>query len=255
MWEPVEIEDPNSYVEGSYSVKIPSGQYKIKAMRWDGLYQSEYYTADGVGTTDFGAAAVVNVNSDKTGIDFRLNGAPSAEVELRIVDSNTSVPVEFAWFAFFDADDEYGPVVYPHVHEVDGNYSLKLPGGSYKVMVEAGGYEPKYLVSDAGGNAEWDSADWASGATIDLTDGNTTSLPLAELVAFAQDDHERYDFEWFDEEDNFVGGSVSGSVVTNKGNAVPKARIIAHTDDYLFWFDHFETKVDGSFELTNLPAE
>ena len=254
MWEPVEIEDPNSYVEGSYSVKIPSGQYKIKAMRWDGLYQSEYYTADGVGTTDFGAAAVVNVNSDKTGLDFRLNGAPSAEVELRIVDSNTSVPVEFAWFAFFDADDEYGPVVYPHVHEVDGNYSLKLPGGSYKVMVEAGGYEPKYLVSDASGNTEWDSADWASGATIDLTDGNTTSLPLAELVAFAQDDHERYDFEWFDEEDNFVGGSVSGSVVTNKGNAVPKARIIAHTDDYLFWFDHFETKVDGSFELTNLPA-
>ena len=254
MWEPVEVEDPNSYVEGSYSVKIPSGDYKIKAMRWDGLYQSEYYTTDGVGTTDFGSAAVVNVNSDKTGIDFRLNGAPSAEVELRIVDSNTSVPVEFAWFAFFDADDEYGPVVYPHVHEVDGNYSLKLPGGSYKVMVEAGGYEPKYLVSDASGNTEWDSADWASGATIDLTDGNTTSLPLAELVAFAQDDHERYDFEWFDEEDNFVGGSVSGSVVTNKGNAVPKARIIAHTDDYLFWFDHFETKVDGSYELTNLPA-
>ena len=53
------------------------------------------------------------MNSDKTGIDFQLNGAPSAEVELRIVDSNTSVPVEFAWFAFFDADDEYGPVVYP----------------------------------------------------------------------------------------------------------------------------------------------
>ena len=35
---------------------------------------------------------------------------------------------------------------------------------------------------------------------------------------------------------------------------MPKARIIAHTDDYLFWFDHFETKVDGSFELDNLPS-
>ena len=43
-------------------------------------------------------------------------------------------------------------------------------------------------------------------------------------------------------------------MVTNKGNAVPKARIVAHTDDYLFWFDHFETKVDGSYELSNLPA-
>ena len=254
IWEPVEIDDPNSYVEGSYSVKIPQGQYKIKAMRWDGLYQSEFYTEDGEGTTDFEEAAEINVNSSQTGINFRLNGAPSAEVELRILDSNTSVPVEFAWFAFFDAGDEYGPVVYPHVQESDGNYSLKLPGGSYKVMVEAGGYEPKYLVSDASGDLEWDTGDWASAATISLTDGDITVLALAELDAFDQDVHERYDFAWFDEEDNFEGGTISGSVVTNKGNAVPKARIIAHTDDYLFWFDHFETKVDGSFELDNLPS-
>ena len=73
-------------------------------------------------------------------------------------------------------------------------------------------------------------------------------------MPFAQEDHERYDFEWFDEDANITFGTMSGTVVTNKGNAVPKARIVAHTDDYLFWFDHFETKVDGSYELTNLPA-
>ena len=109
------IEDPESYVEGSYSVKIPAGTYKIKAMRWDGLYQSEYYTADGVGTTEFSDADSVVIDSDQTDIDFNLNGAPAAQVQVRIVDANTSNAVEFAWFAFFDAEDEYGPVVYPHV--------------------------------------------------------------------------------------------------------------------------------------------
>ena len=254
QWEPVEFEDPASFVEGSYRVKIPAGTYKIKAMRWDGLYQSEYYTSDGEGTTDFSLADSVNINTDLTDIDFNLNGAPAAEVQVRIVDTNTSNAIDFAWFAFFDAEDEYGPVVYPHVMEDDGNYSLKLPGGNYKVMVEAGGYEPKFLTSDADGTYSWDSADWASAASISLTEGNTTPLPLAELNAFAQEDHERYAFEWFDEDAEITFGTISGKVVTTKGNAVPKARIVAHTDDYLFWFDHFETKVDGTYELNNLPS-
>jgi len=254
QWEPVEFEDPASFVEGSYRVKIPAGTYKIKAMRWDGLYQSEYYTTDGQGTTDFSSADSVNINTDLTDIDFNLNGAPAAQAQVRIVDANTSNAVDFAWFAFFDAEDEYGPVVYPHVLEDDGNYSLKLPGGNYKVMVEAGGYEPKFLTSDADGTYSWDSADWTSAASLSLTEGNTTSLPLAELNAFAQEDHERYAFEWFDEDAGITFGTISGKVVTTKGNAVPKARIVAHTDDYLFWFDHFETKVDGTYELNNLPA-
>ena len=254
FWPSWEHDESESFVEGSYSVKIPAGTYKIKAMRWDGLYQSEFYTADGVGTTDFSAAAEVVINANKTDIDFNLNGSPAAQVAVRIVDSNTSSAVEFAWFAFFDAEDEYGPVVYPHVLEAEGNYSLKLPGGSYKLMAEAGGYEPKYLVTNADGNYTWASGDWSSAATLVLTDGNLTSLPLAELNAFAQEDHERYDFDWFDGDANITFGTISGTVVTNKGNAVPKARIVAHTDDYLFWFDHFETKIDGSYELSNLPS-
>ena len=254
QWEPVEFEDSDSYVEGSYSVKIPAGTYKIKAMRWDGLYQSEYYTSDGEGTTDFSSADSVVIKSDLPNIDFNLNGVPAAQVQVRIVDANSSNAVEFAWFAFFDAEDEYGPVVYPYVLEDEGNYSLKLPGGNYKVMVEAGGYEPKFLSSDADGNYSWDSADWSSAASLGLADGNLTSLPLAELYAFGQEDHVIYDFEWFDEDAGITFGTISGKVVTTKGNAVPKARIVAHTDDYLFWFDHFEAKVDGTYELGNLPA-
>ena len=35
---------------------------------------------------------------------------------------------------------------------------------------------------------------------------------------------------------------------------MPKHGIIAHTDDYLFWFDHTISRSDGSFEISNLPA-
>ena len=53
-------------------------------------------------------------------------------MHVRIVDANTSLQLNLHGLPFFDAEDEYGPVVYPHVHEADGNYSLKLPVGHTK---------------------------------------------------------------------------------------------------------------------------
>ena len=40
---------------------------------------------------------------------------------------------------------------------------------------------------------------------------------------------------------------------TSSDIAVPKARIIAHSSNYIFWFDHVQTRSDGSYELKNLP--
>ncbi len=60
MWEPVEIEDPNSYVEGSYSVKIPSAG-NIKSKRCVGMVfinQNITQQMESARPT-FGAAAVV----------------------------------------------------------------------------------------------------------------------------------------------------------------------------------------------------
>ena len=42
--------------------------------------------------------------------------------------------------------------------------------------------------------------------------------------------------------------------VRSDGTVVPKARIVAHTADYLLWLDHVTTRSDGSYELKNLPA-
>ena len=57
-------------------------------------------------------------------------------------------------------------------------------------------------------------------------------------------------------EENLSGGStISGMVKTSSDIAVPKARIIAHSVDYIFWFDHVQTRSDGSYELKNLPFQ
>ena len=38
-----------------------------------------------------------------------------------------------------------------------------------------------FVTSDADGNYTWDSADWASAASLSLTEGNTTSLPSGRI--------------------------------------------------------------------------
>ena len=77
------------------------------------------------------------------------------------------------------------------------------------------------------------------------------------MSALEQSDADLYGFNWMDEGSQIAVSSIKGSVKTgvgSKGSVVPKARIIAHTDDYLFWFDHTISRSDGSFEISNLPA-
>ena len=62
-----------------------------------------------------GTADTVSVNSDITGIDFVLQSRPTATVTIQLLDSNGSAPVKYAWFDFFDAEDEYAPIVFPHL--------------------------------------------------------------------------------------------------------------------------------------------
>ena len=88
---------------GSFSVRIPAGSYLIKAERFDGLYQSAFYDADGNGEPD-----IVTVDSGfSESIDIALSSRPTASVTIQLLDENTSEPVKYAWFDFFDAEDEF----------------------------------------------------------------------------------------------------------------------------------------------------
>ena len=70
------------------------------------------------------------------------------------------------------------------------------------------------------------------------------------MTSFGKSEAELFGFAWLDEGEELSGGStITGTVKTSSGIAVPKARIIAHTVDYIFWFDHVQTRSDGSYEL------
>ena len=136
----------------------------------------------------------------------------------------------------------------------DGTYTLRVPGGDYKLEIASPEYKEVYQILDESGNTAWETSEWENGATITLTDGTTTDLGTVNLEATGFSDAEFYGFGWLDEGEDLSGGAtITGMVKTSSGIGVPKARIIAHTVDYIFWFDHVQTRSDGSYELKNLP--
>ena len=256
MWD----EAAENLEDGEFAFSIPEGDYLVLAERFDGMYISKFYDADSNGTAD-----ILNIDADfDQTIDFQLESRPSATVNIQLLDSETSEPVRFAWFDFFDAEDEFGPIIFPEVNvdfddpDFDGNYVLKIPGGTYKFSVGADRYEHTFRVLDESGSPTWSTNSfWEDGSTLTLVEGNVTNLGSVSMSALEQSDADLYGFNWMDEGSQIAVSSIKGSVKTgvgSKGSVVPKARIIAHTDDYLFWFDHTISRSDGSFEISNLPA-
>ena len=132
MWD----NDVTGLSDGDFAYEIPQGNYKILAERFDGLYKSAFYDADSNGTAD-----VVSITSNITGIDFVLESRPTATVTIKLLDANTSEPVKYAWFDFFDAEDEFAPIVFPHLGMIDfespfldGTYTLReFQGGRLQI--------------------------------------------------------------------------------------------------------------------------
>ena len=252
MWD----ETATGLADGDFALKIPQGDYKILAERFDGMFKSAFYDGDNNGTAD-----IVSITSNVTGINFVLESRPTATVTIKLLDANTSAPVKYAWFDFFDAEDEFAPIVFPHLEMIDfesasfdGTYTLSVPGGSYKLELASPEHKEVYKILDESGSVAWETSEWENGATITLTDGNTTDLGTVNLDATGFSDAEFYGFGWLEEGEDLTGGAtITGTVKTSSNIGVPKARIIAHTVDYIFWFDHVQTRSDGSYELKNLP--
>ena len=257
LFWPMFDEDAENLEEGEFSVKIPEGNYFIQANRFDGLYLSQLYDAD-----DNGSADIVSITAGFADqIDFVLESRPTATLTLQLVDANTSEPIKYGWFDFFDAEDEFGSMIFPDIGMMDfesddfnGTYNLKIPGGTYKMSIGADGYESVFRIIDESGQEDWAVTTWDQGSSIKVTDGNTTSLGTVSINGFQTSEAERFGFKWLDEGQEPTGFTLKGKVKTNKGSDVPKARIIAHTEDYLFWIDNYSSRADGSFELKNLPA-
>jgi len=232
------------FASGVYSVRIPAGSYKIKAVDWSGFYAEEYYQEGTAGTSDFTTASEVNVTNDLADINFTLSSGSVAEIRVNVTDDNTSTALPYAWFDFFDAYDEYAPITFPRVNYTDdGNYSLKISAGSYKLLIGSPDHRSLFLHTDVEGNYTWKEGDWSSAATLDVSSDQTVFLPNAELERWA------IILPPPPPGDN----SISGKVLSSKGVAVPKASIQCYTDDWMFWFEA-TSRSDGSFEFTNLPS-
>jgi hypothetical protein len=70
MWD----ETATGLADGDFALKIPQGDYKILAERFDGMYKSAFYDGDNNGTAD-----TVSITSNKTGIDFVLESRPTGD--------------------------------------------------------------------------------------------------------------------------------------------------------------------------------
>ena len=127
LW-PIWDESAVNLQEGDYAFKSTKGSYKILAERFDGIFNSAYYDADNNGEAD-----VVVISGDLSDINFVSKSRPTATVTIRLLDGNTSAPVKYAWFSFFDAEDEYAPIIFPHLgmidfedNSFDGTYTLSI---------------------------------------------------------------------------------------------------------------------------------
>ena len=142
---------------GQFKVKVPEGKYKILAERFDGLYEPTFY--DGIKAT----AGIVTVEGedDIDGIEFTMEARPTATVSVKLLENgDADQPVKYAWFDFFDAEDEFAPIVFPHLDinfesGFDGTYTLNVPEGDYKLAIGAHNFEELFRVTDETGTETW----------------------------------------------------------------------------------------------------
>ncbi|NQT82507.1 carboxypeptidase regulatory-like domain-containing protein [bacterium] len=156
--------------DGSYSISVPSGSYKVRAEA-DG-WASQYY--DGVDNFDEASIIAVNVPEERGGIDFVLQrGAtitghvyemggvtPIAGASVGAVDATTG-----DWVAWDDTDQ-------------NGSYSISVPSGSYKVWADADGWVGEYYP----GTYDFDQASTITLTAPEQRSGVNFALGLAATI-------------------------------------------------------------------------
>lgn len=253
VWE--EVMDSQEYEDGSFAVNISAGEYWVRAERFDGLYQPTYFDSDGDGNPD-----VVSLGTEPLELNISLLPYPSATVTIKVVDGRTGDAVPHVWFSFHGEDEELGSVVYPNLSEIDyesgefdGNYTLNVPVGTYLVQAESEGYEPVMGILDESGDLIWKTVGFEEGAVLDLEEEQILHLGEVFMTTFEISEAERLGYDWLEMDDDVILNNLRGRVLTNNGIEVPKATIIAYSEDGLVELDDAESRVDGSFELRNLP--
>ena len=77
--------------------------------------------------------------------------------------------------------------------QLEGNYSLIVPEGVYKIQVSAPSYKSFFMVKDATGNVGWKESYWQVASMVTAKEGNATDLGVAVLEKNEIEDWMLYD--------------------------------------------------------------
>jgi hypothetical protein len=156
--------------DGTYSLHVASGTYKVWLYDQSGTYLTGYYSSSGF-TIDQGSATSVPVNSSNvSGIDVQMQtghyitgtvtgtgGAPLPNIQVQAISS-----------------DYYAP----DATASDGTYSVAVPSGTYTVsFYDPSGTYPNGYYSSGGFTLDQGSAAPVPVSTLDVTGINVQMVP------------------------------------------------------------------------------
>jgi len=132
--------DSGTRPDGSYTLSLPSGTYKVKAFGLEG-WLDQYY----LNTGNWGEATpvVVTAPGETSGIDFVLQAAGvPATITGHVWQTGGEVPLTGARVEAVDSWS--GDSVASAETDAQGFYSISVPTGTYKVRAEADGWLGEY---------------------------------------------------------------------------------------------------------------
>lgn len=208
-----------SSAQGSYSIVLPPGQYKLVAFDQSGRYAATFYRT----AADFDAATAVGVTAGQTtnGIDFTL--AVAALVSGSAVDAATRLPLPSI---FVYAYTENGALVATTTTDASGVFRFSLRAGRYRFV--AGDPARTYANAFYAGRRSFAAAD-----VVALAVGQVLSGVQLELVR---------------------GGVVAGRVADAAGAALGGITVAAYNLDGTLQ-NSVRTGSDGRFEIVVAPGE
>lgn len=207
--------------DGSYTMDgIAAGSYRVRANA--DSYSSEYYPD----SIDWGGAEAVTttVESPATGINFQLD--LGGQIAGTVLDADSGQPItNNVWI---NASPANGQPWGGGTNEIgdDGSYVISgLPSGTYKVSVNATGYDQEFYNN---------TADWMMAEAVTVTVGQT--IEGINLTPSRE-----------------VGGSIIGQVTLSDGTPVANANVNAGSMEHMKWkWD--DTEPNGYFRLTGINA-
>jgi hypothetical protein len=214
----------NTAQDGSYSLVVPSGTYKVRACAScnNSAYVGEWY--DNVYSEADGTPIPVSAPNEITGIDFLLaTGSPISGK----VTTTGGTPISNVWVGAY-AGKCWSDFRAGDSTDANGDYSFRVLAGSYYIFANASASAPSYYIN------EW----WTSG------DG-TTDCNQAQSVT---DNTSNINFALAD------GGGLSGTVRSDaSGATLEGVQICAFPFPGGPW-QCTTSQSNGTYTLTGVPT-